>query len=308
MVRDRSQVVALAAAAGLPEALMIVAAISPWDVRLPWRNVPVELWALSQWVTWRYAETKGGNTKVPYVASGRYPASSTNPTDWTTFEQVCAAADIPDHCDGIGYVFVHGQGYCGIDLDHIWDGGDADEGPDWAAGILDRFADSYAEASPSTTGYKIWCRATLPGKGRKWEMGAGRKIELYDSGRFFTMTGRSNGVPVITDHQADVEALIQDLDGMQPRPCVPAAERSHPSGHQHHQNDPRLDIPFSEHYEHPQRHSALVRAAGWWWGLGLSAGEVFQRLHHFNAAYCHPPKPAAEVNRIISDMERSWPR
>ena len=55
----------------------------------------------------------------------------------------------------------------------------------WALEIVRRF-DSYAEWSPSGTGIHIIGRGRLPGGGRN-DQEAG--LEIYDRGRFFTVTG-----------------------------------------------------------------------------------------------------------------------
>src|SRR5262249_44775875 len=50
--------------------------------------------------------------------------------------------------------------------------------------VLDKL-DSYAEISPSGTGTKVFVQGRLPGAGRH-----GQGLEMYDSGRFFTVTGQ----------------------------------------------------------------------------------------------------------------------
>lgn len=54
----------------------------------------------------------------------------------------------------------------------------------WAAEVLDEL-DSYTEFSPSGRGLHVLARAELPPGGRR----KGR-VEMYDRGRFFTVTGR----------------------------------------------------------------------------------------------------------------------
>jgi len=53
----------------------------------------------------------------------------------------------------------------------------------WAAQAIDRL-DSYAEVSPSGTGVKVWVRARLDRSYRK------TGIEVYQRGRYFTITGQ----------------------------------------------------------------------------------------------------------------------
>jgi hypothetical protein len=65
--------------------------------------------------------------------------------------------------------------------------------------------DSYAEVSPSGTGVKVFLRAKKPGpRCRKaWHDG---EVEMYDSGRFFTVTGQR-----LPDVSGDVETRQDEL-------------------------------------------------------------------------------------------------
>jgi hypothetical protein len=265
--------------------------------------VPAELRALRQWVIWRYepVEDRPKPTKVPYVVSGRHRATSTNEQCWSTFADACNAADTPDFCAGIGFVFSENDPYCGIDLDNIWPS-DAAETADWATGVVEIFGDTYSEASPSDTGYKIICQAKLPGKGRSWDYRGGA-IEVYDRSRFFTITGISNRIRVVTDHQADVEALIADLDAIEQR------SSGYIDRPKHHRLAPvDRNIVMSGHVPPGHRHHALLSYAGWLWHLGESVGEVRVKLHQYNQNHCDPPKDLDKVDQIISSMERSWTR
>jgi hypothetical protein len=277
------------------------------DVRWPWREVPEELQALPQWVLWKRELVNGRWTKVPYTVDGR-KAKSNDRRTWATFERVCQAADEIGRWDGIGFVFVRGQGYCGVDLDHIWQS-DADEGANWALGFFEVFGDTYGEESPSTTGYKIICRAKLPATGKSYPIGAG-KIEIFDQGRFFAITGISNGVPVITDHQEDILALLEDLErikrGSQPQPTPPPApQRPSASGH-----DPRIDLVYQHHYyaESLERHPGLASTAAWWWTCGLEIEEIRPRLIAFDQSNCHPPKQDRKELEGILDWVAGRPR
>src|SRR5438094_567127 len=80
--------------------------------------------------------------------------------------------------------------YCGIDLDHCRDFDSGVIEP-WAHAMIDRLS-SYTELSPSQTGVHILVKAALPPGGRHKD-----KIEMYDHGRYFTVTGCSvDGLPV----------------------------------------------------------------------------------------------------------------
>jgi primase-polymerase (primpol)-like protein len=83
---------------------------------------------------------------------------------------------------GIGFVFTRKAGYVGIDLDKC-------RNPktglteDWALAIIGEL-DSYTELSQSGAGWHVIVKGNLPENGNK----RGR-LEMYDSKRFFCMTG-----------------------------------------------------------------------------------------------------------------------
>lgn len=159
-------------------------------------RVPQELRDRPQWVVWRYALTKDKSkwTKVPHQAliPGR-KASSTDPKTWATFEEAERAfyafreARERDRIDGIGFVFSKDDPYCGVDLDHsLHPGGGCKH---WTHAYLDDL-NSYTECSPSGTGVKVIVRGVLPSEGNKKTGidGDGGAVEMYDRGRFFTIT------------------------------------------------------------------------------------------------------------------------
>lgn len=171
---------------------------------------PQELIELDQWLCYRleWNEERGKNDKKPVNPRNGRLAQSNNPRTWGTFAQAVARAEA-GNADGVGFVFTEADPYAGIDLDHCLgeEEADADGAPTkpvepWAQEIVERLA-SYTEESPSGTGLHIIIRATLPPGGRKNE-----RVEMYDSGRFFTVTGESWGISsVVEARQSEVEAL-----------------------------------------------------------------------------------------------------
>lgn len=168
--------------------------------------IPAELRERSQWVVWRFEERDGKRTKVPYQASGRR-AEADNPDTWTGFEEARSAAE--RSAVGVGYVFAPDDPYAGVDLDDCLEGDVLH--PDAAA--LVSFLDSYTERSPSGTGVKVFVRASKNGITRcrtsktRW----GGEIEIYDSERFFCVTGdHLRGCPTaIEERQDELRALLK---------------------------------------------------------------------------------------------------
>ena len=255
-----------------------------------YRNIPEELTERPQWLLWRY-EDRGGPkpTKVCYQARERlYHARSNDPRTWASYD---AAIEMcrhhAGHIDGIGFVFAEGGGLTGIDLDNIWPS-DAAETPRWAAGILEQFADTYNEESPSGKGAKIWCRAKSPRSG-SWKVENGA-IEIYSARRYFAVTGRAGKPRILTDHQEDVELLIANLD-----------DDHH--DHHHGQRAPLIEgmIP------HGTQHNTLVSLGGTMWRRGMSLEAIEVALLKVNETQCEKPGPPENIRRIVASMQ-GWKR
>lgn len=151
--------------------------------------IPQELRNLPNWVCWKAEKNErshSGISKKPInPRTGGY-AMSNNPQTWTDFDTACRAA--PDYA-GIGFMF-GGSGYFGVDIDDMpeelekFRNGNEDN-------IISEFVNtlqSYTEFSQSKTGIHIICKGKLPKGGRKKVHSFGG-FEMYDTGRFFVMTG-----------------------------------------------------------------------------------------------------------------------
>ncbi len=176
---------------------------------------------LRQWVCWRSEERNGKPTKVPYSPTTGARARSGDPETWGTLIEAREVVREKDY-DGIGFVFTATDSFCGIDLDACLNPQTGEVEP-WALELVEELS-SYTEISPSGTGLHIIVRAKLPEGGNR----KGR-IELYDRGRFFTITGqRLPGTShLIEERQTQIESLHARLfPAHEPRPpdeTVPAA-------------------------------------------------------------------------------------
>lgn len=148
-------------------------------------EIPLVLTALPQWIRWRWEWNTARNywTKIPVSARSARNASTTEPKTWGEFADVVSRLN-RDEVDGIGFVFSPADPFCGIDLDKCRDpetGSITDEALDLIA-----LLDGYAELSVTGTGVHVIVRASLGDLfGRKSVV-----VEVYDRGRYFTMTGR----------------------------------------------------------------------------------------------------------------------
>lgn len=154
-------------------------------------NFPQELAALRQWICWRLEPDPKGEKprKVPYDPKTGRKASSTNPETWATLPEAMRA-QTKYLFTGVGFVFTEAGGIVGVDIDHCRkENGTFTEA---AQAILDKYP-SYTEISPSGAGLHIFYRGVMPGKGNK---NSATGVEMYDSARYFTMTGnRLEGTP-----------------------------------------------------------------------------------------------------------------
>jgi putative DNA primase/helicase len=163
-------------------------------------NIPNVLTALNQWVGWRYEQRNGKPSKVPYNAVTGRLASSTEPSDWTALD-VAVQSLHRNQCDGVGFVFTKDSGITGIDLDMCRDPETGEIAP-WAKDVI-KGVHSYTEVTPSGRGLHVLVLGTLPAGQRRKEVTnpeamrfttpeEGRKpgIEMYDTGRYFTVTGQ----------------------------------------------------------------------------------------------------------------------
>jgi putative DNA primase/helicase len=178
----------------------------------PYENLPAELRNLHQWVCYRLEKRKQSDgtwkdTKVPCQPNGK-AASSTDPATCNSYAS-CVSAVGRLRIAGIGFRFSKAAGFTGIDLDKCRDD-ESGATEHWALAIINELG-SYTELSQSGAGWHIIVRAGLAaGRDR-----AGR-VEMYDSGRFFVMTGNTDpsvgGKEICARDLADLQNRLPALD------------------------------------------------------------------------------------------------
>ncbi|MCA9329277.1 hypothetical protein KDA11_01410 [Candidatus Saccharibacteria bacterium] len=163
------------------------------------QNVPQELRELKQWLVWRYTikEEGGKPEKVPYHVKG-FKSNVTNYSHYCTFEECLT---VVDNYDGLAFCFTEHDPYIGIDIDVKG----ADTLENHHAYELISMLGTYAEYSPSGKGVHLI--AKLPngfGPGRRTDT-----FEVYDRGRFFTMTGDTLNNAPVSDISEYMEYIIK---------------------------------------------------------------------------------------------------
>jgi hypothetical protein len=171
--------------------------------------VPEELRLLKNWCLWKYVKVDGSNkpTKVPYQINGE-KASVTEQSHWSTFIECFNCLSIGSY-DGLGFVFTNTP-YSGIDLDDPSSLIDGSTNPNYQLDIdrqikISQSFDSYSEVSPSGKGLHIIVKGFVVA-GRKRN-----KIEIYSTGRFFTMTGNVHNNKPITNQQESLLSLWEQM-------------------------------------------------------------------------------------------------
>jgi len=151
-----------------------------------YEHIPQELRKLRNWCCWQAVPDSGRPgkiKKIPINAKTGGQAQSNNPETWCDFGTAVTASE---HFSGIGFMFT-GSGFFGVDIDGV-EGAIEDYRHGETDNIVGEFIyglQSYAEFSQSGHGIHIICRGHLPPAGRRR-----KNVEMYDSGRFFIMTGK----------------------------------------------------------------------------------------------------------------------
>lgn len=193
--------------------------------------VPDELRDRKQWVAWRYKFDTDRDewTKVPIDIDTDGFASSTDPETWASFTDADAYHGCEDtDTDGVGFVVHDEDLVVGIDLDDCRDPDTGDLEP-WAEELLDEVP-TYAEISPSGTGHRLFGFGFVPDGGtRSGVDGAEGHLEMYETGRYLTVTGHANDdspddVRQVNDEISDIHSEHIADDEPEQNPPIPAGD------------------------------------------------------------------------------------
>ena len=160
----------------------------------PYGNIPPMLKRHPNWVAWGIHDRSSAATappKAPFnpasLLAGRpAPAKAGVRETWSSYQSAveCVRRGL---AQGIGYEF-DGNGIYGVDLDHVID--NSGKLFPQAREVVDKLA-SYTEISPSGTGLHIFVQAPDANITRHRKKDG--FIEIYSTGRYFTVTGNIYG-------------------------------------------------------------------------------------------------------------------
>ena len=255
-------------------------------------NIPHELRVLNQWV----CAYKG--SKVPMQATRPFPASSTNPATWSSFEEAVGAV-LAGVYDYIGFVF-NDNGIVGIDIDD----GYSPEGimTTLAYDILSNCY-SYTETSKSGRGFHIFVRGDVPFKGKNNLAG----VEVYKTARFFIMTGNMVGFKYeITDNQEALDYIVskyfpetRESKKTTVTPRIYNPEWECPKGHKRVRVKPNYPV-----IPDGCRNICLTSWAGMMHSIGYTKGQIYRELQYANSTACKPPLDDGELISICNSVTR----
>ncbi len=140
--------------------------------------------------------------KIPIDPNTGQAAKSNDPNTWGTYQQAKMLMECDKSISGLGFMFSNTP-YVGIDIDHCIQNKKFSE----LAREIITTLQSYTEISPSGTGVHIICKGKLEGGGRKnSQLG----LEIYDTGRYFTVTERAlKNFKIIGERQQEIDSICE---------------------------------------------------------------------------------------------------
>ena len=266
-------------------------------------NIPDELKRLNQWVC------ANEDSKVPMQATRPYPASSTNPATWASFEDALWAVE-NGYYDYLGFVF-NDNGIVGIDMDdavfeeeiflgHLRYVGNR-RSSDLAREIL-MLCRSYSEVSKSGTGVHIFVKGDIPFKGKNNLKG----VEIYKTGRFFIMTGDVYYDFPLNENQEALDTIIEkyfpetrESNATTVTPRIYNPEWDHTKGRKRVKIRPNYPI-----IPDGCRNICLTSLAGMMHSIGYTKGQIYRELQYANKTACVPPIDDGELRTICNSVTR----
>ena len=257
---------------------------------IDYSNIPQELRVLKQWVC------ANANSKVPMQATMPFPASSTNPATWSSFEEAVRAVEQGDY-DYIGFVF-NDNGIVGIDLDDAF----GENGLSPLATEICVLCSSYGEISKSGTGIHIFVKGDIPFKGKNNLAG----VEMYKTGRFFIMTGDALPYEYLVTNQEALDEIVEkyfpemrEKKSTTVTPRIYNPEWNNPKGSRRVKIRPNYPV-----IPDGCRNICLTSLAGVMHSIGYTKGQIYRELQYANNTACQPPLLDGELRAICNSVTR----
>ena len=256
-----------------------------------YENIPQELRVLKQWVC------ANENSKVPMQATCPFPASSTNPATWASFEDALWAVE-HGYYDYLGFVF-NDNGIVGIDLDDAF----TNLGLSPIAKDICEWCDgTYMEYSKSGDGLHLFVKGDIPFKGKNNLAG----VEMYKTARFFIMTGDVLPHDGICEKQTALNHIVakyfpetRESKTTTVTPRIYNPEWDSPKGSKRVKIRPNYPV-----IPDGCRNICLTSLAGMMHSIGYTKGQIYRELQYANNTACRPPLLDGELRTICNSVTR----
>ena len=252
-------------------------------------KLPPELTELPQWVcVWN-------GSKIPMQAREKKAASSVMPETWAVFDDARVAVDAGVY-DSLGFVF-NNNGIIGIDIDAGFD-----EDGFLSALSIDVMSkcQSYTEKSRSGRGIHVLVKGRLPFRGRN----NGSGVEIYQSSRYFIMTGDVLIFPEIIENQKAIDYIIATyFPEVEGDPGCSSRRIYSPT----YPKPTDGVIPLRPTYPpivEGGRNNAMASLAGQLHNLGYSKKDIYRELCFANEQACVPPLPERDLQTIVNSITK----
>lgn len=257
---------------------------------MSYKNIPEELKAERAWVNvWN-------NSKIPMQATVRKAASSSLPETWSNY--VDAEHNVQHgYYDGLGYVF-HGTNLVGIDVDAGFDDGFLSP---LATDIIGSCR-SYTEKSRSGRGVHVLVRGRLPFSGRNNRQG----VEIYQSSRFFIMTGKVLIYTEIVENQEAIDYVLKKYfpDAPKEGSVNQTSQRIYSPVYPKPENGKVVLKPQYPVISPGSRNLSLTSLAGQMHNQGYTKADIYKEILYANSVACKPPLDRSEVESIVNSVTR----
>ena len=170
-----------------------------------------------------------------------------------------------------------------------------------AADIIGRCR-SYTEKSRSGRGFHILVKGTIPFKGKNNRAG----VEMYQSSRYFIMTGNVLVFPEIVENQAALDYVVETYfpETQKEGGSISAPQRIYTPIYQKPVGGRVRLSPDYPPILPGCRNLSLTSLAGQLHSQGYAKGEIYKELLRCNSIACQPPLDRSEVELIVNSVTR----
>jgi hypothetical protein len=161
---------------------------------------------------------------------------------------------------------------------------------------------SYTEKSRSGRGFHILIKGTLPFKGKNNLKG----VEIYQTARYFIMTGDTLIYKNIIDNQEAIDYVVEkyfpETRCKKDTPFSPTTRIYEP---QWFRNNDKIKLrPMYPTIPDGCRNLCLTSLAGTLHNQGYSVKQIYDELLYCNKVACNPALPNGEVESIVKSVTK----